>query len=312
MPKADVGWHPTVELKAAFHPLNPNVHPDIPALALSLLEGGWIEPVTLNLRNNLLVGGHHRVLAAQWLSAQSIDWFSHRSQLWSAVHGDDAAALIRFAPDYWQSSLVLRVNLSEEEHHAMLLRLNDVEAQGKDDETKLRSILDGLPGRLRSLATGKADQKPPLEQPKAIASPADVPLEQSAASTSSPVRLSAHGEAHPQDAAPAPEDFQDKQYFEAPDAIDKRVKDAPEPNTAEHFSGDVVEYEDEEFIAEEEEEEEEELPKAPPPVRSLSISLTWAQWKLWNAYKRDRQISRDTDAFVKGHVAYIEAESVDA
>jgi hypothetical protein len=286
--KADVGWMPTAGLKAAFHPLNPNVHPDVPSLAISLLECGWIEPITLNLRNNLLVGGHHRVLAAEWLGNQAIAWFEHRASLWRSVHGDDAAALVRFTPEYWGECLTLRVDLNDEEHNAMLLRLNDTEAQGKDDPEKLRSLLAGLGDRLRALATGKEAAKPQPTAPTAASEPET--------------------------------EFQDKQRFERSDAIDYRVQDAPDPDTADYASGDVREYQDDDEATwqpedEDEYEEEEErapaAPKAPPPVHSLALAVPWSEWKRWNKWKRGRDITKDTDAYVTGHPAFAE-EAIDA
>ena len=274
MPRIQTDWLPTEQLMTAFHPLNPIQHEvegDVKDLALSLLEGGWVEPITLNQRNGRLVGGHGRVEAANWLMQQSESWFEHRSQMWTAYHEGGVSDEERFTSEYWQKALVLLVDLSEPEHEAMLIRLNDTESQGKDDPEKLKALLSQLPGRLKQLA-GYREAIAPEPQPT--------------------------------------EEFQDKQRFESSGAIDYRVADAPDPDTAEYASGDVTEYHDPDEEGEwiEDEEEEPAEPKAPPPVRALSVSLTWAQWKLWNTWKRENDISKDTDAFVKGHDAYLEPE----
>ena len=285
MVKVQTAWMPTVELRSRFHPLNPNQYDDIAGLALSLLDGGWVEPITLNTRNNLLVGGHHRVRAAEWLSQQAIPWFEHRWQVWSAENGNSENDRDRFTQEYWTNCLVLLVDLSEAEHEAMLLRLNDTDAQGKDNPDRLKAVLSGLGDRLRALANGTTPQNQALEQTE-----------------------------------PEYTDRVDRQVFERPDATDYRVKDAPEPDTAEHFSGDVTTAEDdddEDFGDEWDEEGEDEEPapaptKAPSPVHALAVSLPWSQWKQWNNYKRSRGISKDTDAFVAGHAAYQEDSSGEA
>jgi hypothetical protein len=281
MPAATVEWRSVDDLLTCFHPNNPVAHDkDIPDLAASLLQAGWVEPICLNQRNALIVGGHGRVMAADWLRQQNPEWFGHQFELWQVNHEATPSDRERFSPDYWMQALVLLVDLSKSEHEAMLIRLNDTESQGKDDPQRLKALLNDLPGRLRQLAGYTPE-----------------PQTKSATHNSSIAEMSET-------------DFQDKQVFDRPDATDYRVRNAPEPNTAEHFSGDVTEYQDDDEIdpamVEEEEESEPEPPKAPPPVRALSISLTWAQWKQWNAWKRDRQISKDTDAFVAGHAAYKE------
>lgn len=279
MPAPTVQWMPIPDLLGCFHPNNPVAHDDdIPGLAESLLDAGWVEPITLNQRNGKLVGGHGRVMATDWLRQQNPEWFAHRFELWQVNHEATAIDSERFNPDYWLKVLVLLVDLTNSEHEAMLIRLNDTESQGKDDPARLKALLSNLPGRLKQLAGYTSEP-----QTKSATEPGSV--------------------------ADLPEDFQDKQVFERPDATDYRVKDAPVPNTAEHFSGDVTEYQDDEEIDlsfVEEEESEPEPPKAPPPVRALSVSLTWAQWKQWNTWKRGQDIAKDTDAFVKGHEAYEE------
>lgn len=271
MPAATAQWMPLDDVLTCFHPQNPIVHDqDIPGLALSLLEGGWIEPVTLNQNNGKLVGGHGRSLAAQWLRQQAVEWFDHRWELWSAEHKPTEADRQRFNPEYWTQVLVLLVALSEADHLAMMIRLNDTENQGKDNPDRLKALLSQLPGRLRQMA-GYPDQPTVDRSPVAIEQPA------------------------------AP-DVEGKQYFESPDATDYRVQNPPDPDTADHFSGDVTSYQDDEQADEDEEPEDE--PKAPPPMRALSISLTWQQWKQWNNWKRSRDIARDTDAFAAGHAAY--------
>lgn len=282
MPTPAVDWLSTDELLAAFHPLNPNEHDelDVERTARSLLDAGWVEPITLNRLNRIIVGGHGRVMAADWLRQQSQAWFDHQYQRWEQVYAALEDDRLRFSPDWWQKCLVLEVELDDRTHEAMLMRLNDTESQGVDDPQKLRSLLSSLPALSRSLAGHEAPAEP------------------------------APGAEFPQSSVEAATDYQDKQHFERSDATDYRVKDAPEPDTAEHFSGDVTTYEgepDEDWQPELEEDEERQgkPAKTPPPVRAIAVSLTWSEWKKWNAWKKAQGIARDTDAAVH-HAAFTE------
>ena len=275
-----VSFAPTDDLLTAFHEQNVVVHSldgDVKELALSLLDGGWVEPVTLNLLNHKLVGGHGRVMACEWLRNQSPDWFEHRWELWKAHHEETKIDEERFSPVYWNDALVLSVELTDSEHTAMMIRLNDVDCQGKDDPERLKALLSDLPARLRHLAGHKqAEVKPETQEPE----------------------------------------IQAGQKFTRPDAIDYSSDDEPEPGNAVNDSGSISSYQDDGAIdpdqpwieAEDEEEFEEEEEKAPPVLRSLSLSVTWAQWREWNAWKKANGITRDTDAFVKGHDCYLQPE----
>jgi len=78
-----VSFLPTDDLLNASHAQNVVKHSldgDVKELAISLLEGGWVEPITLNSLNHTLVGGHGRVMACDWLRNQSPEWFDHRKE----------------------------------------------------------------------------------------------------------------------------------------------------------------------------------------------------------------------------------------
>lgn len=278
-----VSFLPTDTLLTTFHEQNVVKHSlegDVKELAISLLEGGWVEPVTLNSLNQRMVGGHGRVMACDWLRNQSPDWFDHRWELWRSHHEETKIDQERFSPVYWNEALVLHVELTDGEHEAMLIRLNDTECQGKDDPERLKTLLADLPARLRHLAGYKqAEAEPESQEPET----------------------------------------QDKQQFARSDAIDYSVRDEAGLNDAIGESGSISSHQDagvidpdqpwleeeEEFEDDDEEDDEEDVI---PVVRSLSLSISWAQWKEWNAWKKANGISRDTDAFVKGHDCYQKPE----
>lgn len=275
-----VSFLPTDDLLNASHAHNVVKHSldgDVKELAISLLEGGWVEPITLNSLNHTLVGGHGRVMACDWLRNQSPEWFDHRWELWRSHHEETKIDQERFSPMYWNEALVLHVELTDAAHEAMLIRLNDTECQGKDDPERLKALLADLPARLRHLAGHKqAEAVPESQEPET----------------------------------------QDKQQFTRSDAVDYSVRDEADPNDAIGESGSISSHQDAGVIdpdqpwleTEEEFEEEEEVI---PVVRSLSLSISWSQWKEWNAWKKANGIARDTDAFVKGHDCYQPKEEAD-
>lgn len=140
---------PISELK--LDPANPRkiTEHDFKALVTSLKEFGWVQPVIVNTRTGLVVGGHQRIRAAVIL---------HMTE----------------AP-------VLYVDLSEAQQKALNVGLNRI--SGDWDSQLLIELLEGLDDDMKALTgfddaelsrllddpfseEGEADDKPKLTEPR--------------------------------------------------------------------------------------------------------------------------------------------------
>jgi hypothetical protein len=277
MGKVETSWMPLEEIVDCFYRDNPRSHSldgDIKRTANRLLSVGWLEHVTFNETNRKIVDGHGRVLAAQWLSEQSSDWFSLQFATWKRRNPDgDTSSEERFNPAYWQQVAIIKVNLDEPGHIAMLLGLNNEKSFGVDDPTKLEAIAASLDDEDKALAGFAVKVRQVVQEAIATGS-----LEESPSG-----------------------DYEGKQYFERPDATDYSVGKDTSASNAIAESGEVVsdnfEY-DEDAEPDYEEYEPEEIHV--PQKTALNISLPFPDWKKFNAWKKEKGIAKDSDAFWKG------------
>lgn len=185
--KVQIGFIPLEDMLQASYELNPRQHSidlDIRSLAHRLLALGWCEHITVNARNGKIVDGHGRVMACEWLSNQSEEWFA---AMWdSAANNLTESDRERYSPVYWLQCSVIVANLDEESHAAVNLGLNNEKVQGVDDPAKISALADRF-----------------SEQDKALAGFA-VRIQAIASEISSLPSV----------------DFQGKQVFEHPDATD--------------------------------------------------------------------------------------------
>ena len=178
---------------AAFYKDNAREHSldlDLIDLAMRLLALGWCEHITYNQKLNKIVDGHGRVLASQWLSERSPDWFALQLKI-AQQRGITEADEERYSPFYWTQVSIIATTLVDDDHAAMNLGLNAEKAFGVDDPDKVKQLLSGLTEDEQAIAGFGAKVKQVVE---AIA--------------------------HMND-----NEFQDKQYFEREDATDYSVRD---------------------------------------------------------------------------------------
>lgn len=271
--KVQTGFLPLEDLLNAFYEDNAREHSlelDLEDLAMRLLALGWCEHITYNQKLNKIVDGHGRVLAAQWLSERSPDWFAlqlkvekeriekqnkNRSDKYYLSEADEE----RYTPLYWLQVSIIATTLVEDDHAAMNLGLNAEKAFGVDDPEKVNKLLSGLDDDEKAIAGFSAKVK------QAIATYADnIPNEN---------------------------DYQDKQYFERPDATDYSVRDKDEymeemPVTVSNLDDSDDDYEP--------------VEKEVYSPTILNLALPWGDWKKWKAWKQEKGIDKDADAFWKG------------
>ena len=191
--KVQTGFLPLEDMLAAFYEDNAREHSldlDLIDLAMRLLALGWCEHITYNQKLNRIVDGHGRVLASQWLSERSPDWFALQLKI-AKQRGITEADEERYLPLYWTQVSIIATTLIDDDHAAMNLGLNAEKAFGVDDPDKVKQLLSGLTEDEQAIAGFGAKVKQVVE---AIA--------------------------HMND-----NEFQDKQYFEREDATDYSVRD---------------------------------------------------------------------------------------
>ena len=204
----EVLWLATTEIIRRFHPENPRDHTeehDLPWIRESLLDFGWLTYPTIqqNLDGSLgyLISGHGRAIGADWLSQQDDDFFSTEWNRWIKATGRDKIAKLhqnRFCADYWSKAPVIPTTLDELSQKSALLRLNNTSHDGQDDPGKIAAILAQMPKRQI----------------------------QSAGWDTSTANTFMQAFLQRKEQEPAEEeefDYQDKEYFEYPDATDYSV-----------------------------------------------------------------------------------------
>jgi hypothetical protein len=257
------------EMLQAFYEHNPRQHSldtDIIPLAERMLKAGWCEHVTFNTRNNRIVDGHGRVLAAQWLSERSPDWFDMRLAEQSLSNPNDPY-LGRYFPFYWTQIPVILTDLDSNAHGAIAIGLNTEKSCGTDNPVKIDALLRKMDRKSRELAGFKAKIKEAIET------------------------VTPHFEAIVSDE----DDYQEaKQHFELPTATDYSVGMDESDNDAEFYSGEVssnFEYD---------QELPEPLPKKEPEKTMLNLSLSWLDWKKFKAWQKANACENESQAFWKG------------
>jgi hypothetical protein len=154
---SEVLWLPTRTVLEKFHPENPREHAeehDLPWIRESLLDFGWLTYPTIqqNLDGGLgyLISGHGRTIGADWLSQQDDDFFASEWNRWIKATGRDKIATKhqeRFCADYWLKTPVIPTTLDELSQKSALLRLNNTSHDGRDDPGKIAAILAQMPKR---------------------------------------------------------------------------------------------------------------------------------------------------------------------
>lgn len=317
MKKPTVTVVPTDDLLKRFHPENPKDHDpegDIQFIAQSLLEIGWATTLTLQENGNLL-GGHGRVLAADWLRSQSQEWFDHQFKKWCSKPGRSAIELLhkqRFCPEYWENCPVWTLTLDETTQKSTLIRLNNTQRDGKDNPERLAALLAKLPREQKEHAGWDEDAANKFM--------ASFRARQS--------ELDDDDEDEDEDedelniSLPSAEIENDDDFDEGEeDAIDV---DSEVVDDDEDESGEEFDDEEESDYELDEDESEEEYPdedpevgeggvhfnEDPPPgtkremTYPLAICLSFRQWKKWKEWKESIGVSRDLQGFLKGHEAF--------
>jgi len=137
---------PIARLMQSFHELNPKKHQErsIEKTAASLLAANWcVYGVVYNTKNKKLVGGHRRVLAAQYLTTQTKDWFAEKYSEAQAEQPeiDISDSKNRYAIGFWIKVPTVQVYLDEISHQSMMIYLNNTESEGIDNPDKLRALV---------------------------------------------------------------------------------------------------------------------------------------------------------------------------
>ncbi|MBO3459977.1 hypothetical protein G7B40_040330 [Aetokthonos hydrillicola Thurmond2011] len=154
---SEVLWLPTSTVLEKFHPENPREHTeehDLPWIRDSLLDFGWLAYPTIqqNLDGSLgyLISGHGRTIGADWLSQQDDEFFASEWNRWIKATGRDKIANKhqgRFCADYWLKTPVIPTTLDDLSQKSALLRLNNTSHDGRDDPGKIAAILAQMPKR---------------------------------------------------------------------------------------------------------------------------------------------------------------------
>lgn len=159
MPKSEILIKGTIELiSTALHPDNPRVHSiepegDVIKTALSLLHAGWCELPSYNVANNLLIGGHGRVLACEFLMQQTKEWFGSEWQKYQQVNPETSSDVKeRFAAGYWLKVPLRPSELDDRLHKTMIVRLNNAEARGTSSDRLKAALLERLKPQAQELA----------------------------------------------------------------------------------------------------------------------------------------------------------------
>jgi len=148
----NVFWLPIDDAIARKDPENTRDHDpegDIPKIVDSLLEFGWLQVITVQ-GDGLVVGGHGRIDACEFLRKQSPEWFEMRWEKWLAKEDRTAIAKEhkpRFRADYWQFVKAIEVNLTEQAQKTASIRLNNTAFDGKDNPAKVAARLAAIKNR---------------------------------------------------------------------------------------------------------------------------------------------------------------------
>lgn len=321
MKKPTVTVVPTTDLLKRFHPENPKEHDqdtDVQFIAQSLLEIGWATTLTLQ-ENGSLLGGHGRVLAADWLRSQSQEWFDHQFKKWCSKPGRSAIELLhkqRFCPEYWENCPVWTLTLDETTQKSTLIRLNNTQRDGKDNPERLAALLAKLPREQKEhagwdeeaankfMASFRARQSELDDD--------DEDEDEDGDEDEDELNISLPSAEIEDD-----DDF-DEEEEDAID-VDSEVVDDDKDESEEEFD-DEEESDDELDEEESEEEYPDEDPEVgeggvhfnedPPPgtkremTYPLAICLSFRQWKKWKEWKESIGVSRDLQGFLKGHEAF--------
>lgn len=224
MPKTQVEnivWMPTQELLGYSDPDNPRVHDpegDVKQTAQSILHLGWLEiGIVFNPVLGTLVGGHGRVMGANFNRHQTEEWFEREWEIWLAANPDrkDLAEIHheRFCAAYWENCPVRVIQLDEKSHKSGLIRLNNQQVAGKDDPTRMAALLSKIPKQFNDLTGWEASTKKSFTEAFLKRVEERGGLDQS--------------------------DYEPGQRFERPDATDYSVRDPEHPNDATEESGGV-------------------------------------------------------------------------
>lgn len=174
-------WESTDFLMQHLNEENPRDHfeEDIKDIALSLLRTGWAEIGVCRQQDGPLLGGHGRVMAADWLLKQDPDWFEHEWKKWTKSPEREAIAHLhqeRFTPDYWAKCPVKINNLDPLTQKAVMIRLNNQAKDGRDNPKRLAALLVQMPkdlveqsgfdqGTARSFMAAFVERKATVEEP---------------------------------------------------------------------------------------------------------------------------------------------------
>lgn len=140
----------TTELLKRFADYNPREHTeeDIGWTAESLLEVGWATVICLNRKTGLIVGGHGRALAADYLRSQTQEWFDLKFEEWLSI--DEAREDFaeqnrsRFTPSFWENCPCILIDVDDRTERSTNIRLNNTTREGKSDPAKVAAMLAQL------------------------------------------------------------------------------------------------------------------------------------------------------------------------
>lgn len=160
-PKIDVAnvfSLPTAELLKRFAEYNPRIHTeeDIRWTAESVLSIGWATTICINEESGVIVGGHARTLAADFLRQQDQEWFDFKFSEWLEANPDRKIIADkhkhRFTSNFWESCPCIGIKVDRQTERSTNLRLNNNSREGKNDAAKVAALLAQLPDRMQDHA----------------------------------------------------------------------------------------------------------------------------------------------------------------
>ncbi|MBW4660971.1 MAG: hypothetical protein KME15_20030 [Drouetiella hepatica Uher 2000/2452] len=297
--KPEILYKTVTELMARHHEDNPRVHgwdADLPKLVRSLLFSGWCELPSYNENNDRLIGGHGRVMAAEWMIQQTKAWYEEQWQSYLAVNPRGSKKdRERFDAGYWLK-VPVRVNrLDDSLHKAMMVRLNNPTSRGRTKEDMRTLLLSRLTPAAQDIAIPDPERRSRLlgaiATKRAEGADAEVIEQQEQAEGMARVQESLAGFV-PQEPSDAP-----------PSAF------APVANP--QTSADLDAAIDPEPVIEEggaHYNEDPEPGKKKAIAYPLAIVLSNRRWQEFEAYKAAIGVVSDQVAFLKGHVVFNQKE----
>jgi hypothetical protein len=299
MPKTEILVKSTAELLTSFHAENARIHSlepdgDVIKTARSILYAGWCELPSYNTSNGKLIGGHGRVLAAEWLMQQNKGWFAAEWAAYQAIEPNPKPAVKeRFTSGYWLKVPVMPSELDEPLHKAAMVRLNNTEARGVINEGMKAAILSRLKPAAQEVAM------PDPEQRAAFLSRFTERVSAAAATPEAQAAAAEHQEAIEQVEAvmmsfeARDEEDEDEDVLGAEDEDDDAIDDDPEPEVTEggaQFNADAPDRK-----------QQTQFP--------ICVILSHRRWEQLEAWKQKIGITSD-QATLKHHAAFQdEAES---